>query len=293
MRNSSIRAIALVLAMAAMPAFARAPAAPPAPLETVMSLQVSGEVDIDASGNVVAFRFEAPPPDSVRPAIERTIRGWHFVPRIDGAVVQAQTLSMLMSLSARETGGKYLSKVENVALSAKATKPSRTAENEAVTLRADVLRPPMYPQGLFELGISGKVLVGLLIDAKGRVASATVVQSALMDAQDQSEGARRALKYFEEASLDAAHRWRFEVTRGAGVPTPGDMTVLVPVNYAMGRKEPTGRWRSIVRTTRTPPPWLPAADDRTRIGVADVGEQGTVPDAADVRLAVDQAGVVL
>jgi TonB family protein len=293
MHKPSIRAVAIALCLAAMPAFARAPATPPAPLETVMSMQVLGEVDIDAAGNVVAFRFDAPPAQSVRPAVERTIRGWRFVPRVDGEAMQAQTISMRMSLAARESGGKYLSQVENVALSAKAAKASRTAENETVTLRADVMRPPMYPGGLAQLGISGKVLVGLLVDEKGRVANATVVQSALMDAQDQSEGARRALKYFEDAALDAARRWRFEVIPGKGVPTPGDMTVLVPVNYAMSHKDLPGRWRSIVRTVRTPPPWLPAADDRARIGVADVGDQGAVPEAADVRLAVEQAGTVL
>jgi TonB family protein len=294
MRKPLLRVLALALCCATIPAFASAPATPPAPLETVLSLQVEGEVDIDASGNVLAYRFDTPPPESVRGAVERTIRGWHFVPRIDGAVVQAQTISMRLALGARESGGKYLSRIENVWLTAKVPlAQQRRVETETVVLQAASLGPPRYPLDLAAHGISGKVLVGLRVGVDGKVADAVVVQSALMDAQDPSAGARRALALFEKSALAGARRWRFDVTPGQGVPTPEDLTVLVPVSYAMRRDEAAGKWRSIVRTPRTPPPWLPATDDRSRLGVADVGNGGAVPQAADVRLAVDQAGIVL
>jgi len=293
MRKPSIHIVALAFAVAAMPAFARAPAAPPAPLETVMSLQLQGEVDIDAAGNVVAFRFDAPPPESVRPAIERTIRGWHFVPRVDGAVVQAQTIRMQLALGAHESNGTYRSRIESAWLSAKAPREQqRRVENETVVLQVASMHAPIYPPALAQLGISAKVLVGVRVGADGKVADAVVVQGALMDAQDQSAGARRALGWFEDSALAGARRWRFDVTPH-GVPTPEDLTVLVPVYYSPEGFEPTGKWRSIVRTTRTPPPWLPASDDRTRLGVADVGNGGTVPRAADVRLVEDPAGAAL
>lgn len=289
MRKPSLRVLALALCLAALPAFARGPNVPAKPLETVMSLQVKGEVDIDAAGSVVAFRFDAPPPESVRAAVESTIRGWRFVPIAEGEAVQAQTISMRMALVASDTGGTYRARIENVSLSAPGA--SGTAVRDTVTLQVKSLRPPRYPAGLYE--ISCKVLVGLRVGLDGKIEDAFVVQSALMDAQDQSEGARRALKYFEDATLDTARRWRFEVVRGQGVPTPADMTVFVPVNYSPQGREVHGKWRSIVRTVRTPAPWLPQADDRSRLGVADVGDSGAVPDAAKVRLATEQAGKLL
>ena len=290
---ASLRVLALAFTLASTPAFARGPDAAKVPLETVMSLQVEGEVDIDAAGDVVAFRFDAPPSESLRPALERTIRGWHFVPRVEGGLVQAQTLTLRMSLGASEAGGKYLSRIESVWLSAKAKGKGRPLiEQDTVSFQPSSMRAPIYPPGLGGLGITAKVLVVVRIGLDGKVADAVAVQSALVDARDQSEGARRALKYFEDAALDGARRWRFDVTPH-GVPTPADLTVLVPIYFWPDVIAPDGRWHSIVRTVRTPPPWLPATDDRSRLGVTDVGNGGTVPDAADVRLAVDQAGVVL
>jgi hypothetical protein len=296
MRTRPLRLLALAFALAAAPALARGPNVAKVPLESVTSLQVEGEVDIDAAGNVVAFRLDPLPPESVRPALERTIRGWHFVPRVDGAVVQAQTLALRLSLGASEVDGRYLAKIENVWLSARAAKEKGFLfENDTVAIQAMSLRPPSYPSGLQVLGIAGKVLVGVRLGTSGKVEDAVVVQSALMDAQDLSEGARRALKYFEDASLDGARRWRFAVTPRAGVPTPEDLTVLVPIYFLPDTREleRDARWRSIVRTQRTPAPWLPAADERSRLGVADVGNDDSVPEAADVRLAADPSGKVL
>jgi len=293
MRITPLRLSALVLALAATPAIARGPNVAKVPLETLMSLQVEGEVDIDGAGNVLDYRLDAPPPESVRPAVDRTIRGWHFVPRNEGEAVRAQTITMRMSLAANQADGKYVAKIENVWLTAKARRKERPVfDVDTASIQPTSMRAPLYPPGLATLGIAAKVLVGLRLATDGKVAEAVVVQSALLDAQDQSEGARRALKYFEDSALDGARRWRFEVTVH-GVPTPDDLTVLVPINYMPEQRESMSRWHSIVRTLRTPLPWLPASDDRTRLGVADVGNGGTVPDAAEVRLSTEQAGKVL
>jgi hypothetical protein len=293
MRATPFRLLCLALAIATTPALARGPNVEQVPLETLMSLQVEGEVDIDAAGNVLDYRLDAAPPESVRPAVDRTIRGWHFVSRSDGEAVQPQTITMRMSLAANEAGGKYVAKIENVWLTAKAKGKQRPAVDvDTATIQPTSMRAPRYPSGLATLGVAAKVLVGVRLGTDGKVAEAVVVQSALLDAQDQSEGARRALKYFEDSALDGAKRWRFDVAVH-GVPTPDDLTVLVPINYMPEQRESMSRWHSIVRTLRTPLPWLPASDDRTRLGVADVGNDGTVPDAADVRLANDPAGAIL
>jgi TonB family protein len=289
--------LALALALGPVPALARqADAAPLPALESLMSLQVEGEVDIDAAGNVVAFRFDAPPPASLRPSLERTVQGWKFVAEDADAPMKAQTIDMHIAVAARESAGAYLARIDNVRLSAKAPdgKPLRGYETDTVAVQSRSMRAPAYPSALNQLEIEGKVLVAVLLDPDGSVADAAVVQSAVLDAREQSDGLRRAMQWFEASALAAAKRWRFDVTPLAGVPTPKDLTLFVPVNYGMwGKRNEPERWRPIVRTEHTPPPWLPATDVRSRLGVADVGGGGAVPAAPDVRFAKDPAGSAL
>jgi hypothetical protein len=297
MRHGWTCLLALSLVFGAPTALARESAAAPAiaeaELETVLALQVSGELDIDAAGAVSAYRIDTKLPEDLRVNLDRSIAAWRFEPIVEGEVLEPTTIRLQVSLAAREGDGAYRVTIENVNLWAK----DSDRPGAYVTATADIapasLRPPTYPQTLVDMGLEGKVLVGLLLKPDGGVAEATVVQSALFDTKGNPATLRRALQMFEKSAVFGARSWRFEVATH-GVPTPEDLTVFVPVVYGMDRIRSSGnKWRTLVRTARTPPPWLPAADERARMGVADVGAGGLVPAAANVRLASELAGTTL
>jgi len=290
--------LALCIAFAAPATQAREEAAAEAStepaLETVLALHVDGELDVDAAGAVAAFRIPTPMPAAVRASLERYIAGWRFEPIIEGEALASTTVAMQVALAAREDAGNFRVTIENVRLWAKDAANPGSYVNQVATIAPVSLKPPSYPSSLIDYGLDGKVLVGLLLAPDGSVASASIVQSALYDARGKPENLRKALLMFEKSALAGARRWRFDVV-ATGVPTPADLTVFVPVQYLWdARRQPSGdKWRTLVRTARTPPAWLPATDDRARLGVADVGGGGVVPAAPRMRLAVDPAGTTL
>lgn len=65
------------------------------------------------------------------------------------------------------------------------------------------LSKPKYPGTAYDNRIEGTVIVELLIDAKGKVAKARIIQS---------------VPELDEAALKCAKQWRFEPAKKAGKP---------------------------------------------------------------------------
>jgi len=84
--------------------------------------------------------------------------------------------------------------------------------------RATVQIAPDYPETMRRAGIGGEVLVEFAIDTNGRVVTARVVRSAARD--------------FEEPTLHAVRRWRFEPGRRQGRLVP--FRLVVPVRFTPG-----------------------------------------------------------
>jgi hypothetical protein len=295
MHRTRIALLGLCLALAPVAGRATEPAAAEASvLETVLSLQVDGELDVAADGRVAAYRIDTRLTDGVRASLDRAIPTWRFEPRYAGEALAPVTVKMQLSLRAQQTGETYRVTLENVRMWNKDRATASTVDTDAVTITPTRLTPPRYPAALLGGGVEGKVLVGLLLAPDGTVARAEVVQSQLYDAKGQEGALRKALGLFERSTLEDARRWKFKVGTQGGVPTPADLTVFVPVGYVFDAHGPVEtRWRTVVRTAKRPPDWLPTADDRTRLGVADVGNGGAVPEAPRVRLAADPSGTAL
>jgi hypothetical protein len=295
MRNAWIGLLGLLFALA--PGAGRAAdtvATATLPLETVLGLQVDGELDIDASGHVAAFRIDTPLADPVRASLDRAIPDWRFESRFPGEALVPVTVRMQISLRAQQVDTAYRVTLENVRMWAKDRTAAGTHETDVVTIATRKVTPPRYPLALLDGGVQGKVLVGLLLAPDGTVARAAVVQSQLYDAKGKDASLRKALDMLERSTLEEARRWKFAVTPHGGVPTPADLTVFVPVQYLFDARGPAEtRWRTVVRTAKQSPDWLPAADERARLGVADVGSGGTGPSPPRVRLATDRAGSAL
>jgi TonB family protein len=75
---------------------------------------------------------------------------------------------------------------------------------------------PQYPPDAQARGLRGIVILELVIDTEGRVASATVT---------------RSVPPFDDAALLAARQWEYEVTRVDGKPVP--VRISVPITFTM------------------------------------------------------------
>jgi TonB family protein len=81
---------------------------------------------------------------------------------------------------------------------------------------------PAYPPDAQARGLRGIVILELVIDEQGRVATADVV---------------RSVPPFDEAALSAARQWEYEVTRVDGKPVR--VRVTVPITFALKLPEMT------------------------------------------------------
>ncbi len=108
-----------------------------------------------------------------------------------------------------------------VALAATTTLPA--AAQEPLVAGSEVKAPrrrsfvqPDYPAEAQARGLRGIVILELVIDEHGRVADVQVV---------------RSVPPFDEAAIEAARQWEYEVTRVDGVPVKVRLTV--PITFAM------------------------------------------------------------
>ena len=81
---------------------------------------------------------------------------------------------------------------------------------------------PSYPQEALAQGIRGIVILEILIDTQGRVASAEVI---------------RSLPLLDEAALVAVRKWEYEITKVDGQPVSVKLTV--PITFALKLPEVT------------------------------------------------------
>jgi TonB family protein len=82
--------------------------------------------------------------------------------------------------------------------------------------------PPVYPPEAQAQGLRGIVILELVLDTEGHVASADVV---------------RSVPPFDEAALTAVRQWEYEVTKVDGKPVRVKMTV--PISFTMRLPEVT------------------------------------------------------
>jgi TonB family protein len=92
----------------------------------------------------------------------------------------------------------------------------RVAGSEVPAPRRTKFVSPQYPADAQARGLRGIVILELIIDTSGKVASATVT---------------RSVPPFDEAALLAARQWEYEITRVDGKPVP--VRLSVPITFTM------------------------------------------------------------
>lgn len=92
----------------------------------------------------------------------------------------------------------------------------RVAGSEVPAPKRTRFVSPQYPADAQARGLRGIVILELVIDTSGKVASATVT---------------RSVPPFDDAALVAARQWEYEVTRVGGKPVP--VRLSVPITFTM------------------------------------------------------------
>ena len=123
---------------------------------------------------------------------------------------------------------------------------------------------PVFPLEAQAAGQRGIVIIELVIDDTGKVATADVL---------------RSVPPFDEAALTAARQWEYEVTKVDGKPVPVRLTV--PITFALKLPEMT-REAGIPELRQGASPAFPAGTKGPAKVIADVTLQpdGTVAEAA-------------
>jgi TonB family protein len=123
---------------------------------------------------------------------------------------------------------------------------------------------PDYPPEAQAEGIRGIVILELVIDAQGRVASAEVI---------------RSIPALDEAALDAARKWEYEVTKVNGNPVSVRLTV--PISFALKLPE-LNRQDGVPELRQGAPAAYPAdrrEDSATVVAEVTLDTDGAIADA--------------
>lgn len=214
----------------------------------VLEMDANGEVQIAPDGHVTDYRLNSKLAPMVANLIDRNVRAWQFEPiLVDGVAVTAKT-SMHLHLKAEPIDGKdaFSLRVANVWFG----NPNRKSSGK--------MRPPHYPPSAVRAHTGARVLLAVHVDETGKVVEVFPYQISLSkDAGGETEYLR---KLFEQASVEAARHWEFEVASTAG-GKPLDAHLIVPTVYFLcddpgSCRHGDGVWRSFVPGPVTPAPWM-------------------------------------
>lgn len=230
------------------------------------SLVVTGSIDVDATGEVVAHAIDQP--DKLHPEvlslIDRAIAGWQFQPALRAGQPRAMSATMRLSLVARrDDAGGVAVRIAGASfrdVGAPDTDRIRSVQRG---------RPLKFPDLLGRRGVSGIVYVALRIDGAGRVTDAAVRQvdlTVLAGAEDMA----RWRDLFARPTLRAAHYWTFEVPTTGPDAGKDHYTGLMLVRYAFGPAPAYGEWQPYVPGPRAEIAWL--EDDTAASAALPAGE---------------------
>jgi hypothetical protein len=271
------------------------------PLETIESLSVLavvGDAYINPDGTLADYRIDTPAPGDTAAKVVNLARGWHFEPTMVDGKPQAVVARMRVSLAARQVGEGYQVRVDSVSFPG--LSQQRREYFEAAGTYVHVAKNatrPVYPHGLAQSDVAGRVLVALRYDDSGKVTDVAAVQSMLYDRRESEKVAARAIELFEGAALEAARQWRIQNATAAPF-----RVVYTNVEFVTDRSDKRGsdgasaepgRWRLISRTPKRHVEWLDSKRDGSP-SVSDLASGDLVPMAdATLKLSSPVVGTLL
>ncbi|MBS0566766.1 MAG: hypothetical protein JSS59_05050 [Proteobacteria bacterium] len=235
LRNSAVGMV--LLAGTTLAANAEQPVA-------TFTMAASGEIQIAADGHVSDYKLRSQLPEQIAALVDRSIRQWMFNPiMIDGQAVPART-AINLSLGA-EPVDKDSYKIRVVAVHFGGPTQSRAHT-----------RPPRYPASAVRAQVGGKVLLAVRLDDTGKVIEALPYQTSLDVRTANEREARDWRKILENASIDAARHWKYDLTETVN-GKPMGTSAIVPVVFAISTHAPRdGHWKGYIPGPIEPVPWM-------------------------------------
>lgn len=218
------------------------------------ALTVTGTIDVDAGGRVVAWTLDQPeklPPGVVKMAGDN-VPTWTFAPAVLPAGTPASRMRMSMLFVAREVSrGKHEISLRYPSFAPLDPGPqvSRLPGGRAIA----------YPYRATQYGVTGTVYLLLRIDGAGNVTDALVEQVNL-GVVDTERNMATWRELLGNAALKGAREMQFQVPEG--VIGQGQTTVArLPVAFVLDtdKRSAYGRWYAYVPGPRANIPWPEAA----------------------------------
>lgn len=285
----------LLVAMSLAPSAPWAKQAETMPVESVVAMQVDGWLSFDTVGAVEDYRITTQLPESIRAALDGTVRKWKFHPVMVDGVARRATTRMRVTLAANQEADGIHVKVDNVVFPTEQGDVTAKVDGQPEPISGKKLRPPGYPVGLMQQGVSGAVLLAIRVGPDGRAAEVLAVQSMLYDVRGGPSALRVGIRMLEQSAVDAAKGWTFNVPATDKPRNADEQTVTVPVDYVMGKAKvnPAGKWRTIVRIPKRTIGWMTPEVGTQSVGVADAVAGELIPLNSAVALVTNVVGEVL
>lgn len=255
-------ALGLALALTAAAPLASAERAPkPGSVQAVRAtvesaMTVTGTIDVDAAGNVVAWSLDQPDklPAGVVKMAGDDIPTWTFEPVTlpEGKPVSRMRMSMLFV--AQEVARNE----HRIALRYPSFAPLDPGPQAVLTSGA---RGLSYPVRAAQFGVTGTVFLIVRIDRSGKVVDALVEQVNL-GVVDTASNMERWRKSLGDAALRGTKAMQFDVPDGAIADGRDTVVGRLPIMFLLESSTPRGygRWSTYVPGPRASIPWPEAAD---------------------------------
>lgn len=214
------------------------------------SMNLTGTVDIDASGAVTGYTIDhrRDVDRAVIHMVDAAVPKWRFEPLPSGAAAPATPVQLLI-VAKQISGNQYAMRIQSANVGHPVTDPN-------AELAPVALKPPSYPSEALRGSVEGTVYVVLRIDPAGHVSDA-MVEQVNVSRLPTAAGMERARKVLGDATLLAAKKWTFRP------PTTGDFAHepywlgAVPVAYELtgGGRPSYAQWHEYIPGPKQPIPW--------------------------------------
>lgn len=214
------------------------------------SMQLSGTIDIDASGAVTGYSIHRrrDVDSAVIHLIDRAVPKWRFEPLPSGAAAPATPVQLLI-VAKQISGNQYAMRIQSANIGHPVTDTS--AELAPVSMK-----PPAYPAAAWRDAIEGTVYVVVRIDHAGHVTDAMAEQVNVGRMPSEPEMAR-ARKLLGDATLLAAKAWTFRPPTTGASASDAYWLGAVPVTYELsaGGRPSYAQWHDYIPGPKQPIPW--------------------------------------
>ena len=261
--------------------------------ESVITMRLDGEISVDPQGRVHDYTIRTDTTPGVQKLLDHAIPSWRFEPvLVNGAPVIARS-PMRVVVAATQTGKDYSIRIDNVLFRPNtdeeiAADLELRAATDGFRIRSQKMQPPSYPPVLLHNGVEAMVLLNLRLNPDGSVGDVIAEQSSLLNVKGPPARLERARAHLEHGAVANARHWRFRIE----APDPAalsasDLTVRVPVSYAIGTKQAAdfaGTWRYEYRGPRHTAPWLENSAKDVIVGVSDLSSGEMLSGSPSLRL---------